>query len=73
LTRAIFDRYNIVSENDLRAAVKKTNAYLNSAPKQREQLITSIITTDAVRELHLKKDRTAVALIKSTEIMTILP
>jgi hypothetical protein len=32
-TRAIFDRYNIVSEEDLRAAVEKTNTYLNAAPK----------------------------------------
>jgi hypothetical protein len=33
-TRAIFDRYNIVSEDDLRAAMEKTNAYLSAAPKQ---------------------------------------
>ena len=33
-TRAIFDRYNIVSEDDLRTAVQKTNAYLSAAPKQ---------------------------------------
>jgi integrase len=33
-TRAVFDRYNIVSEEDLRTAVKKTNAYLIVAPKQ---------------------------------------
>jgi hypothetical protein len=33
-TRAVFDRYNIVSEDDLRTAVKKTNAYLIAAPKQ---------------------------------------
>ena len=33
-TRAIFDRYNIVSEDDLRTAVEKTNAYLSAARKQ---------------------------------------
>jgi hypothetical protein len=33
-TRAIFDCYNIVSEDDRRTAVKKTNAYSRTAPKQ---------------------------------------
>ena len=31
-TRAIFDRYNIVSEDDLRLAVQKTQTYLKAAP-----------------------------------------
>jgi len=38
-----------------------------------EQHITSIITADAVRELRLKKGQTAAALIKSTEVMIVLP
>ena len=38
-----------------------------------EQHITSIITTDAVRELRLKKGQIAAALIKSTEVMIVLP
>ncbi len=38
-----------------------------------EQRITSIITADAVRELRLKQGQIAAALIKSTEVMIILP
>jgi molybdopterin-binding protein len=37
------------------------------------QRITSIITADAVRELRLKSGQVAVALIKSTEVMIVLP
>ncbi len=34
-TRAIFDRYNITDERDLREAVLKTEQYLDSRPPQR--------------------------------------
>jgi molybdopterin-binding protein len=37
------------------------------------QHITSIITADAARELRLKKGQIAAALIKSTEVMIIIP
>jgi len=33
-TRAVFDRFNIVSEEDLRQAMRRTQAYLQAAPKQ---------------------------------------
>jgi len=35
------------------------------------QLITSLITSGAVREMGLKKGQTAAALIKATEVMII--
>jgi molybdopterin-binding protein len=38
-----------------------------------DQQITSIITADAVRELRLKRGRIAIALIKSTEVMIVIP
>jgi len=38
-----------------------------------DQHITSIITADAVREMRLKKGQLAAALIKSTEVMIVLP
>lgn len=37
------------------------------------QVITSIITADAVREMRLKKGETAAALVKSTEVMIVRP
>jgi molybdopterin-binding protein len=38
-----------------------------------DQRITSIITADAVRELRLRPGQIATALIKSTEVMIVLP
>ena len=37
------------------------------------QMITSIITADAVREMRLKVGDTAAALVKSTEVMIVRP
>jgi hypothetical protein len=34
-TRAIFDRYNIVSETDLRAAMQRTSDYVSAQPADR--------------------------------------
>jgi integrase len=33
-TRAVFDRYNIISEDDIRVAMRKTSAYVNSLPAE---------------------------------------
>jgi hypothetical protein len=34
-THAVFDRYNIVSENDLRTAMQKTAHYVDALPRTR--------------------------------------
>ncbi len=48
----------------------KTSGFLSQVTLSiGDQHITSIITTDAVREMRLKKGQIAAALIKSTEVM----
>lgn len=37
------------------------------------QRITSIITADAVREMHLKQGQTVTTIVKSTEVMIVRP
>jgi integrase len=37
-TRSIFDRYHIVSERDLREAIRKTQAYLDTQPEDQGEI-----------------------------------
>lgn len=40
-TRAIFDRYNITSEKDVREAVLRTQAYLRASPREAKVIVVS--------------------------------
>ena len=41
-TRSIFDRYNIVDENDLRAAASAVDSYLSESRQQLQAVVTEM-------------------------------
>ena len=41
-TRSIFDRYNIVDENDLRAAARAVDSYLSESQRQLQRVVREI-------------------------------
>jgi molybdopterin-binding protein len=53
------------------AEVKISGLFAQVILKIGDQHITSIITSDAAREMQLRKGQTAGALIKSTEVMIV--
>jgi molybdopterin-binding protein len=74
-TRASRERFRTVSgRNQLVGKiveVKMSGLLAQVVLEIGDQKITSIITSDAVREMQLRKGQTAAALIKSTEVMIV--
>ncbi len=44
-TRSVFDRYNIVNEDDLRDAIDRTQAYLNEGGQKKQASVVRMFGT----------------------------